>query len=201
MKKNGAFTAYAWEPADDRAVADIRVIIKTFSFSKARQQRELVEFIRRSEEIERCVQRYQYLAERNHAITQDSAHAVDERQKRFFTRASRELKTLPWEVHELVQSLEEYRNDKYCKKLWIRDYLSTGRRAKSVHDVLGAARLPVAAAIGRGEIDPAWMARRVACRSCVWQVKNTTKLIARLVACCIRRRGFRACQVDVGKEL
>lgn len=51
----------------------ILLLGKTFSSGKDRQKRELARFIRKSKEIERCLQRYQYFAEMNAALKWESS--------------------------------------------------------------------------------------------------------------------------------
>jgi hypothetical protein len=107
-------------------VGDVILILgKAFSFGKARQKSELAGFIKGSREIERCLQRYQYFVEMHDALKRKSSvYALNERQKSLLAKATEELESLPGQVYELVQSLENLRNETQ-RNIWLRCYLRT----------------------------------------------------------------------------
>ena len=200
--RNGKFTVYGFETIYDTlhgptGVELVRSVAKTLSFSKGRQQRELAEFTRRLKDIERYLRRYQSLAQRNPAFEPESP--LDERQNGLLIR---ELESLPGQVYELVQSLEEYRNEKYFGNVWIRDYLSAGARE------------------GRYQVSREECIRRLGCcaASCgccdqPWGEAGLDDALGgpfmRMASeryseahcsidceCCFQRRGFRSCELD-----
>lgn len=206
MWRNGKLTVYGIETIHESihgptGAEFLRPVTKTLSFTKGRQQRELAEFIRRLEEIERYLRRYQSLAKRNAALQLQRESPLDNRQKGLLIR---ELESLPGQVYELVQSLEEYRNEKYYGNVWIRDYLSAGARER------------------RSQVSREECIRRLGCcaASCgccdqPWGDAGLDDALAgsfmRMASeryneahcsidceCCIQRRGFRSCWL--GKE-
>jgi hypothetical protein len=103
----------------------ILILGKAFSFGKGRQKSELAGFIKGSREIERCLQRYQYFIERHDALKRvSSVYALNERQESLLAKATEELESLPGQVYELVQSLENLRNETHGN-IWLRHYLRT----------------------------------------------------------------------------
>lgn len=75
-------------------------------------------------EVERLVQRYEYLAGTHDALKLESnGHAFNEGQTCLSAEATKELESLPWQVYEKVQAVENYRQAKR-DNVWIRRYVS-----------------------------------------------------------------------------
>lgn len=191
-------------------VADfIQLVEMAFSLSRSRQESELEEFIRRITEFHRHSQRYQYFAETIEELKREtSAHHLNERQKCLQKKATKELDSLPWQVYESAQSLENYRKATFGN-VWIRSWLagydkthkSSARsecksRLGCCAATCGCCHRPREIPAGAGPDEPpgrpfmrlagkGWLGVYAHCSIDCW--------------CCIRRRGFLVAGESEGK--
>ncbi|RMJ21085.1 hypothetical protein PHISP_08040 [Aspergillus sp. HF37] len=101
LRRNGLLDAHAWESYFDGVglcpfSGAIQMYAITFSCSSRRQKAELAEFVGGLKEVERLVQRYEYLTGTRDTLKLESnGHAFNERQKCLLAGATKELESLP----------------------------------------------------------------------------------------------------------
>lgn len=143
-----------------------------FSFNKSRKEREKREvaiFTKESKEVERRIERYEHFAEISSALRHEaSVRQLNEGQEVLLMQASMELETLPGQVYDGVQFLENYKYEK-IGNAWLRFYIY---QAEERHRLSGecARRLGCCAA-SCGCCTPSQMISQ-AQTLCAWQGKG-----------------------------
>lgn len=100
----------------------LRAFAMLVSSDKTRKRAEEEKFIGELKEIERLVQRYEYSCGMYNTLKLVSnGSALNERQECLLAEATKELESLPWQVYEWVQSLEN-RLHKRRKNPFLRGY-------------------------------------------------------------------------------